>query len=80
MIRLRSSLLDCSEFALKGVTKPVTLTVTSFQALPHPMLKKDAMGANAHTVIQRSEFNAAKYAPNVSDEVRIDIAVEAIKE
>jgi polyisoprenoid-binding protein YceI len=48
--------------------------------MPHPMLKKDAMGANAHTVIQRSEFNAAKYAPNVSDEVRIDIAVEAIKE
>jgi polyisoprenoid-binding protein YceI len=36
---------------LKGVTKPVTLTVTSFQALPHPMLKKDAMGANAHTAI-----------------------------
>jgi polyisoprenoid-binding protein YceI len=65
---------------LKGVTKPVTLTVTSFQALPHPMLKKDAIGANAHTVIKRSEFNAAKYAPNVSDEVRIDIAVEAIKE
>jgi len=54
--------------------------VTSFQALPHPMLKKDAMGANAHTVIQRSAFNAGKYAPNVSDEVRIDIAVEAIRE
>jgi hypothetical protein len=32
---------------LKGVTKPVTLTVTSFQAMPHPMLKKDAIGANA---------------------------------
>ena len=65
---------------LKGVTKPVTLTVTSFQAMPHPMLKKDAIGANAHTVIQRSAFNAGKYAPNVSDDVRIDIAVEAIKE
>ena len=24
---------------IKGVTKPVTLTVTSFQAMPHPMLK-----------------------------------------
>ena len=65
---------------LKGVTRPVTLTVTSFQAMPHPMLKKDAIGANAHTVIKRSEFNAGKYAPNVGDEVRIDIAVEAIKE
>ncbi|KAB2936071.1 MAG: YceI family protein [Candidatus Contendobacter sp.] len=64
----------------KGVTKPVTLTVTSFQAMPHPMFKKDAIGANAHTVVKRTEFNAGKYAPNVSDEVRIDIAVEAIKE
>lgn len=65
---------------LKGVTKPVTLTVTSFKAMPHPMLKKDAIGANAWTVVKRSEFNAGKFAPNVGDEVRIDIAIEAIKE
>ena len=64
---------------LKGVTKPVTLTVTSFRAMSHPMLNKDAIGANAYTVVKRSEFNAGKYAPNVSDEVRIDIAVEAVK-
>jgi len=25
---------------LKGISKPVTLTVTSFQCMPHPMLKK----------------------------------------
>ena len=65
---------------LKGVTKPVTLTVTSFQAMPHPMFKKDAIGANAHTVVKRTEFNAGKLAPNVGDEVRVDIAVEAIKQ
>jgi len=65
---------------IKGVTKPVTLTVTSFQAMPHPMQKKDAIGANAYTIIKRSEFNAGKYAPNVGDEVRIDIAIEAIKQ
>jgi polyisoprenoid-binding protein YceI len=63
---------------IKGVTKPVTLTVTSFQAMPHPMLKKPAIGANAFTVIKRSEFNAGKYAPYVGDEVRIDIAIEAV--
>ena len=68
------------KLTIKGVTKPVTLSVTSFQAMPHPMLKKDAIGANATTVIKRSEFNAGKYAPGVSDEVRIDIALEAIKE
>ena len=65
---------------IKGITKPVTLTVTSFQAMPHPMMKKDTLGANAFTVIKRSEFNAGKYAPYVGDDVRIDIAVEAIKE
>ncbi len=64
---------------IKGITKPVTLTVTSFQAMPHPMMKKDALGANAFTVIKRSEFNAGKYAPYVGYYVRIDIAVEAIK-
>lgn len=68
------------DLTLKGVTKPVTLTVTSFQAMPHPMLKKDAIGANAWTVVKRSEFNAGKYAPYVGDEVRIDVAIEAIKE
>ncbi len=66
------------QLTIKGVTKPVTLTVTSFQAMPHPMMKKPALGANAFTTIKRSEFNAGKYAPYVGDEVRIDIAIEAI--
>ncbi len=68
------------QLTLKGVTRPVTLTVTSFQSMPHPMLKKDAIGANAWTVVKRSEFNAGKYAPHVGDDVRIDISLEAIKQ
>ena len=67
------------QLTLKGVTKPVTLTVSSYKTMPHPMVKKDAIGANAWTVVKRSEFNAGKYAPNVGDDVRIDIAIEAIK-
>ena len=65
---------------IKGVTKPVTLAITSFQCMPHPMLKKDACGANATAVIKRTDFNAGKYAPYVGDEVTLTIAVEAIKE
>ena len=65
---------------IKGVTRPVTLTVTSFQAMPHPMLKKDAIGANATAKIKRSEFNAGKNAPYVSDEVTLTIAMEALKQ
>ncbi len=65
---------------LKGVTRPVTLTVTSFQHMMHPMLKKDAIGANATAMVKRSDFNAGKYAPLVGDEVTIVIPVEALKE
>jgi len=65
---------------IKGVTKPVTLTLSSFQAMPHPMMKKDAIGANASVVVKRSDFNAGKHAPYVGDDVTIDIAVEAVKE
>lgn len=65
---------------IKGVTKPVTLKVTGFQLAQHPMMKKDAIGANATTTVKRSEFNAGKYAPYVGDDVTINIAIEAFKE
>jgi polyisoprenoid-binding protein YceI len=65
---------------IKGVTKPVTLTVTSFMCMPHPMMKKEACGANATAKIKRSEFNMGKYAPLVGDEVTLTIPVESIKQ
>ncbi|HSG93399.1 MAG TPA: YceI family protein [Methylotenera sp.] len=65
---------------LKGISKPVTLMVTSTLCKPHPMLKKEACGANATTIVKRSDFNMAKYVPYVSDEVTITIPVESIKE
>ena len=68
------------DLTIKDVTKPVTLTVTSFFNGPHPMLKKDTVGANATAVISRTEFNAGKFAPGVGDEVTLDIALEAIAE
>jgi polyisoprenoid-binding protein YceI len=68
------------KLTIKGVTKPVTLTVTHFQAMPHPMLKKDAIGADAVTKIKRSDFNMGKNAPYVSDEVTLRIALEAVQQ
>ncbi|MBI2277243.1 MAG: YceI family protein [Dechloromonas sp.] len=68
------------KLTLKGVTKPVTLAVTSFHNMPHPMVKKDAIGANAKTTVKRTDFNMGKNAPYVGDEVTIEIALEAIKE
>lgn len=63
---------------IKGITKPVTLTISSFANKTHPMLNKEVIGANATAMIKRTEFNAGKSVPGVSDEVTLDIALEAI--
>lgn len=68
------------DLTIKGVTKAVTLDVASFHSAPHPMAKKDAIGANASVKLKRSEFNMSKNVPWVSDDVTLTIAVEAIKE
>jgi polyisoprenoid-binding protein YceI len=44
------------------------------------MRKVDVIGADASTVIKRSDFNAGKYAPAVGDEVTITVAIEALKQ
>ena len=63
---------------IKGVTKPVTLKVTHYTTMAHPMLKKDSIGANATTVLKHSEFNAGKYAPHLGDDVTITVSLEAV--
>jgi polyisoprenoid-binding protein YceI len=65
---------------IKGVTKPVTLSVVSFNCMMHPMRKKDACGANANAKIKRSDFNMGKNVPYVGDEVTLTIPIEAAKE
>lgn len=65
---------------IKGVTKPVVLKVNHFANMAHPMMKKDAIGANASTQIKRSDFGAGKYAPLVGDDVTITISLEAIQQ
>lgn len=68
------------ELTSKGVTKPVTLTVNSFNCQVHPMMKKDACGANATAKIKRSDFANGKNVPYVGDEVTITLNIEAIKQ
>lgn len=64
------------DLTIKGITKPVTLTVTSFKHGLN-MMKKDSIGANATGTIKRSDFNMAKYTPMVGDDVTLTIAIEA---
>ena len=68
------------DLTIKGVTKPVTLTITHFLCMPHPMLKVVACGANATASIKRSDFNMGKGVPYVSDEIVLSLAIEALKQ
>ncbi|BBI99065.1 polyisoprenoid-binding protein [Ferrigenium kumadai] len=67
-------------FSLLGVTKPMTLTVSNFRCAPHPMLKKQACGADVSATLKRSEFGMTKFVPAVSDEVKIYSPIEAFKD
>jgi len=66
------------DLTIKGITRPVTLTITHFKCQPHPMLKVEACGANATTQVKRSEFSMGKNVPYVSDEVTLTLAIEAV--
>ncbi len=68
------------DLTVKGITKPVTLTVNSFLCMPHPMVKKEACGVTATTRIKRSDFDMSKHVPYVGDEVTLTLPVEAIKQ
>lgn len=66
------------DLTIKGITKPVTFEVTHFVSMVHPMLKKEAIGVDASTVIKRSEFGAGKFVPAVGDDVTLTIAFEGL--
>jgi polyisoprenoid-binding protein YceI len=67
------------ELTMLGVTKPVTLTVTSFKCGPHPINKKDQCGADGSAVIKRSDFGL-KSTGGTGDEVRILFQIETYRE
>jgi polyisoprenoid-binding protein YceI len=43
-------------------------------------VKKEACGADATGTIKRTEFGMGKYAPNLGDDVKLVINVEALKD
>lgn len=67
------------ELTLLGVTRPVTLAISSFNCRIHPMNKKYVCGADASASIKRSEFGMGYAIPAVSDEVKLSIQIEAFR-
>jgi polyisoprenoid-binding protein YceI len=67
------------DLTLRGVTKPVILTLDSFKCMAHPMKKDTELcGANAHADINREDFGII-WGKNFGFAmwVKLDIQVEA---
>ena len=67
------------DLTLNGVTKPVVLDAVLNKTGDHPMANKPWAGFSATTSVLRSDFGLGMFAPYVSDEVAIQISIEAIK-
>lgn len=67
------------DLTIKGITKPLTLQVTHFKCMMHPLLRKPACGLNATGKIRRSDFALARYVPLISDEIGLYISMEALQ-
>lgn len=67
------------ELTLRGVTKPLTLTINKFKCIIHPMHKKEVCGADASAEFKRNDFGINYGLPRFAPEVKLQIEVEAIK-
>jgi polyisoprenoid-binding protein YceI len=70
------------DLTVKGVAKPVHLTAERFvcQQVAVLVIKHYVCGGDLTGTLKRSEFGLSKYLSMVSDDVRITISVEAIRE
>jgi polyisoprenoid-binding protein YceI len=64
------------QFTLKGVTKPLTLKINSFNCKPHPMTKKYTCGADVSASFNREDFGVAGMG---AGETKLLISVEGSK-
>jgi polyisoprenoid-binding protein YceI len=65
------------QLSLHGVSKPVELAVSLNKAGVSPVSEKNTVGFTAKTTLKRSDFGMNAYLPGLSDEVEIEIEVEA---
>ncbi len=68
------------DLTLNGVTKSVVLEAVLNQAGEHPMAKTPWAGFSATTTLLRSEYGLGMFTPYISDEVLVQISIEAGKE
>lgn len=67
------------DLTMNGTTKSVKLETELNKHAKHPMSGKDVIGFEAETEIMRSDFGLDQFVPAVSDELDVEISLEAAK-
>ena len=67
------------DLTMNDITKSVTLDAKLNKAGDHPQAGKPWAGFDATATVLRSDFGLGKFAPFVSDEVAVQISIEAMK-
>ncbi len=64
------------DVTIRGITKPVELTVTFNDGFVHPVLEVPVLGFSATGSLSRSDFGLDRFVPVVSDTVVLNIEIE----
>lgn len=67
------------KITIMGVTKPITLNVTSLKCGVHPFNKKNVCGFDATAKLKRSDFGIKYGLPAIGDDMELMFEVEAVK-
>lgn len=67
------------EMTMLGITKPLSLRITHFKCVLHPLHKREVCGADAHGRFDRSDFGMNIGLPRFSPEIKLAIQVEGVK-
>jgi polyisoprenoid-binding protein YceI len=70
------------QVTIRGITRPVKLTLNLFNCILHPMLKKEVCGADAEGDLNWSEYGMkmSQYGQGEAGRVHLRIQVEAIRD
>ena len=68
------------QLTLRGVTRPLRLTINSFSCIEHPFYKKEVCGTDAAGELNRADFGMTQFAEGEAGKVRLLIQAEAIRE
>lgn len=68
------------QLTMLGITKPITVWISRFKCSVNPMIQKMMCSGNIAATVKRSEFGLLNFIPAISDEIKINVPVEAYKD